>query len=79
MFNDNLFKKIEDKTNIGKGTLLSLASKLQGSNMKDEGVLRDLISEISALTGKEVSAEKTNKIVNAVLNDKVPKDVNDLI
>lgn len=79
MFNDNLFKKIEDKTNICKGTLLSLASKLQGSNMKDEGVLRDLISEISALTGKEVSAEKTNKIVNAVLNDKVPKDVNDLI
>jgi len=37
-FTDNFFKKVENKTNVNKETILSLASKLQGSNMKDEKV-----------------------------------------
>ena len=36
MFGDNFFKKVEKKTNINKETILSLADKLQRSNMKDE-------------------------------------------
>ena len=36
MFGDSLFNKIEKKTNIKKETILSLAEKLQKSDMKDE-------------------------------------------
>ena len=43
--------------------------------MKDEKVLRDMVQEISALTGKEVSKEKEDKIVNAIVQDNVPKDI----
>ena len=43
--------------------------------MKDENKLRDLIKEISSITGKEVSKEKEDKIINAVMNDKVPNDI----
>ena len=32
--NDNLFKRVEKKTNINKETILSLAAKLQNGNMK---------------------------------------------
>ena len=75
MFGDNFFKKVEKKTNVDKDTILSLAKKLQNSDMKDEKVLRDMVQEISVITGKEVSKEKEDKIVNAIVNDKVPKDI----
>ena len=72
MFKDSLFKKIEDKSGVNKDTILSLADKLQHSNMKDENVLRDLVKEIGNITGREVSKEKEDKIVNTILNDNVP-------
>lgn len=75
MFGDNFFKKVEKKTNVNKDTILSLAKKLQNSNMKDETVLRDMVHEISSLTGKEVSKEKEDKIINAIVKDNVPKDI----
>ena len=78
MFGDSFFEKVEKKTNVNKETILSLASKLQDSNMKDENTLRELIQEISNITGKEVSKEKSDKIVNAILKDKVP-DVDKMI
>ena len=31
------------------------------------------------MTGKEVSKEKENKIIEAVVNDNVPKDIDKLI
>ena len=58
MFKDNLFNKIEQKTNINKETILGLANKLQNNNMKDEKTLREIIKDISNLTGKEVTKEK---------------------
>lgn len=75
MFGDSFFKKVEKKTNVNKDTILSLAKKLQNSNMKDEAVLRDMVQEISSLTGKEVSKEKEDKIVNAIVQDNIPKDI----
>ena len=78
MFGDSFFKKVEDKSGVDKNTIISLANKLQNSNMKDEKVLRDLVHEISDLTGKEVSSEKEDKIVNAILKDNVP-DVDKMI
>ena len=76
---DNLFKKIESKTGVEKSTILDLASKLQDGNMKNEEALRDVIKQISSLTGKNVSKEKEDKIVNTILNDKVPNDLDKMI
>ncbi len=78
-FSDNFFKKIEKKTNVNKETILSLANKLQQGNMKDENTLREVIHDISNMTGREVSKEKEQKIINAVLNDKVPSNLDKFI
>ncbi len=78
MFGDSLFKKIEKKTNVDKNTILSLASKLQKSDMRDENTLRDLINEISEITGKSVDKEKSDKIISTILNNKVP-DIDKMI
>ena len=78
-FSDNFFKKIKKKTNVNKETILSLANKLQQGNMKDEQTLKEVIQEISKMTGREVSKEKEQKIINAVLNDKVPSNFDKFI
>lgn len=78
-FSDNFFKKIEKKTNVNKETILSLANKLQQGNMKDEKTLREVIQDISKMTGREVSKEKEEKIINAVINDKVPNNLDKFI
>lgn len=75
MEKEDLFDKIEKKTKVGKDTILKLARELQDGDFKNENTLRNIISEISEITGKEVSKEKEDKIVNMVINDKVPKDI----
>ena len=75
MFKDNFFKRVQNKTNVNKETILALAKKLQDSNMKNEDTLREVVKDISNLTGKEVSKEKEDKIINAIMQDKVPKDI----
>lgn len=74
-FSDNFYKKVENKTNVNKNTILSLAKKIQGENLKDEKVLRDLIQEIGGITGKNVPKSQEDKIVNAIVTDKVPKNI----
>ena len=74
-FSDSFFKKIENKTNVNKDTILSLASKLQQGNMKDEATLKEVIQDISRITGREVSPEKEQKIIDTVINDGVPKNL----
>lgn len=78
-FSDNFFNKVEKKTNVGKDTILDLAKKLQENDLKNEGTLREVIRELGKMTGKNVSKEKEDKIIEAVVNDKVPKDINKFI
>ena len=74
-FSDSFFDKIEKKTNVDKNAILSLASKLQQGNMKDENTLKEVIRDVSRMTGREVSKEKEEKIIKAVLNDQVPTNL----
>lgn len=76
---DNLFKRVEDKTNISKDTILDLAKKIQDKNLKDENVLRELIKDVSLVAGKKVTKEQEEKIINTVLEDNVPKDIDNYI
>lgn len=78
-FSDNFFKRIEKKTNVDKNTILDLADKLQKSNMKGEKVLREVIGDLSKMTGREVSKEKEQKIIETILNDKVPNNLDKMI
>ena len=74
-FSDKFFKKVENKTNVDKNTILGLANKLQNGNMKDEETLKEVIQELSSITGKPVTKEQEAKIINAVINDKVPTNI----
>lgn len=76
---DSFFKRVEKKTNVNKDTIFNLAKKLQGDNMKNEKNLREVIKELSSMTGKNISKEQENKIISTIINDKVPKDLDKMI
>ena len=78
-FSDSVFSRVEKKTNVNKETILNLAQKLQQNDMKNEGTLREVIEELSKMTGRKVSKEKQDKIIEAVINDKVPKDIDKML
>ena len=78
-FSDNFFNKIERRTNVDKDTILSLAKELQDNDLKNEKTLRSVIQKLSKMTGKDVSKEQEDKIINAVVTDKVPKNIDKLI
>ena len=74
-FDDKFFSKVQNKTKVDKDTIISLATKLQQGNLKDESTLREVISVLSNITGKRVTKEKEDKIIDTILKDKVPKSV----
>ena len=73
---DNSFwSKVENKTKVSKDNIINLASKLANGNMKDKNTLSEIIDTLSNLTGKEVSDEKKQKIIDKITKDKVPKNI----
>ena len=74
-FSDSFFDKVEKKTNVNKNTILDLAKKLQDNDLKNEGTLREVIRELGQMTGKNVLKDKEDKIIKAVINDNVPKNI----
>lgn len=74
-FEDSFFKKVEKKTKVDKDTIVHLAEKLQNGNMKDEKTIREVIVTLSKMTGKPVSKEREDKIIETIVEDKVPKSI----
>ena len=73
---DNSFwNKVENKTKVSKNNIIDLARKLSNGNMKDEKTLNEVIDTLSSLTGKKVSDEKRQKIIDKITKDKVPKNI----
>ncbi|MBE6154548.1 MAG: sporulation protein [Firmicutes bacterium] len=78
MLDDGFFKKVEKKTKVDKNTIISLAEKLQKGNMKDKNTLSEVIDTLSKMTGKTVNKDLKEKIINKVISDDVPNNVDKL-
>ena len=72
---NNFWNKVEKKTNVNKDTIIQLAQKLQNGKMKDKDTLNEIIDTLSNLTGKKVSDEKRKKIIEKVVGDNVPDNI----
>lgn len=73
--NNELLDKVEAKTNVSKDTIIDLANKIEASGLKDEKVLRDVINTLSIITNKEVPKERADKIINIIMSDNVPNNI----
>jgi len=54
---DELFDKVESKTNVDKDTIIELAKQVSDNGLKDEATLKAVIAKLSSMTGKNVSKE----------------------
>ncbi len=78
MLDDKFFNKVEKKTKVDKNTIISLAEKLQKGNMKNKETLSEVIDTLSKMTGKKVNPEFKNKIIEKVIADEVPQNVDNM-
>ncbi len=76
---DSFLNKVERKTNVSKQSILDIAARLKGGNLKDENTIRGVIDELSKLTGKTVSKEQSDKIVKAVVGDQIPNNLENML
>ena len=75
---EELFEKVEAKTKVDKDTIIELAQKVNDNGLKDEKTLREVISKLSDMTGKEVTNDMEEKIIKTVVEDKVPDDLENM-
>lgn len=72
------FDKVRRKTNVDKDTIMNLAKMVNDNGLKDEYTLRMVINKLSLMTGKNVSQDLEDKIINTIKEDKVPKNIKDM-
>ena len=76
---NSFFDRVEQKTNVKKEDILSLAKSIQHMDLSDENQIRKLIGDVGELAGREVSKEKEDKIVEAIIKNKVPKNLDGML
>lgn len=74
----DLFKKIENGSNLNRSEIMNVAESVKNANFQDEKVVRNLIQQLSTMTGKSVNKKTEEQIVKAVTSKNIPLDMNSL-
>lgn len=74
----NPFEKIEQSTNLSSDDIYKIADAVKNQNLSDEKTVRNLVRQLSKMANKPVSKEKEDRIVKAITQNKMPKDMNSL-
>jgi len=77
-FQKGMFDKIQKNTNIRPEEVYKVADSVKHANFSDEKTVRNLVKQLSQMAGKPLSKEKEDKIVQSIIKNKMPGDVNSL-
>lgn len=77
-FKKGIFDQIQQKSNIQPEEVMKVAKSVQNADFSDEKTVRRLIQQLSRMAGKPVSKQKEDKMVKAITNNNMPKDMNTL-
>lgn len=73
-FQKGMFDKIQKNANINPNEIFKVAESVKHADFSDEKTVRQLIQRLSSLANKPVSKEKEDKIVEAIVKNKMPMD-----
>lgn len=73
-----MFDKIQKNANIDPQEIFKVAESVKNANFSDEKTVRELIQRLSHIANKPVSKEKEDKIVEAIIKNKIPMDPNSM-
>ncbi|WP_138416942.1 stage VI sporulation protein F [Aquibacillus sediminis] len=75
---NNIFDQIASNSNITPEEIMKIANSVQNADFSDEKTVRKLVKQLAKMADKPISKEKEEKIVQSILNNKIPKDMNSL-
>lgn len=77
-FQKGLFDKIQQSTNIQPDEIYKVADTVKNADFSNEKTVRNLVRHLSRMADRPLSKEKEDKIVQAIVNNKMPGDMNTL-
>ncbi|API90417.1 MULTISPECIES: stage VI sporulation protein F [Virgibacillus] len=77
-FQKGLFDKIQQKANINPDDVYKVADSVKHADFSDEKTVRKLVRHLSKLANKPISKEKEDKIVQSIVKNDMPMDMNSL-
>ncbi|GGF09315.1 sporulation-specific transcription factor SpoVIF [Halobacillus andaensis] len=77
-FQKNIFDHLQNKANINPEDVYQVADSVKNADFSDEKVVRRLVRQLARVANKPVSKQKEDKIVEAIVNQNIPLDMNTL-
>ncbi|WP_181348216.1 stage VI sporulation protein F [Thalassobacillus sp. CUG 92003] len=77
-FQKNMFDKIQKKADVNPDDVFQVAESVKHADFSDEKTVRQLVKQLSKMANKPVSKKKEDKIVEAIVNQEMPLDMNSL-
>ncbi|MFD2925817.1 stage VI sporulation protein F [Halobacillus naozhouensis] len=77
-FQKNIFDHLQKKANINPDDVYKVADSVKHADFTDEKTVRQLVKQLSTIAGKPVSKQKEDKIVEAIVKQNMPLDMNTL-
>lgn len=73
-----IFSEIEQKSNLSIEDIYRIAQSIQHADFSDEQTVRRIVRNLSQMTNRSISKEKEDSIVNSIINNDVPNDIESL-
>ncbi|WP_085992024.1 stage VI sporulation protein F [Oceanobacillus senegalensis] len=73
-FQKGLFDKIQQNANINPEEVFKVAESVKNADFSDERTVRNLVRHLAKMANKPLSKEKENRIVQSIVNNKIPTD-----
>ncbi|MFC7320705.1 stage VI sporulation protein F [Halobacillus campisalis] len=77
-FQKNIFDHLQNKANINPDDVYKVADSVKNADFTDEKVVRRLVKQLAYIANKPVSKQKEDKIVEAIIKQNIPLDMNTL-
>ncbi|AIF43558.1 stage VI sporulation protein F [Virgibacillus sp. SK37] len=77
-FQKGLFDKIQKNANVKPDDVFKVADSVKHADFTDEKTVRQLVRQLAKIANKPVSKEKENKIVESIIKNKMPADMQSL-
>lgn len=77
-FQKGLFDKLNQKANINPDDVYKVADSVKNADFSNEETVRNLVRKLANMANKPLSKEKENKIVQSIIKNKMPADIESL-
>ncbi len=77
-FQDNLFDKIQQKSDVNPDEIYKVANSVKNADFSDEKTVRDLVRRLSRVANKPISKAKEDQIVKSITSSNMPVDMQSL-